>query len=193
MGKRVFPAAAAALLVTAFAAIGQASGSPVPKYDRVTGNGQRAGFGSPATYAPTFSIDVKSGPSGEGARGTMTIDWGRSWVDAPHFGAPYSTTIDVTNLCVSGDTATIVGLVTSGTNATVGDPFITMVRDGGHGGKADGVRGIFTGWGYFSDPIFTDARRTLEEVCHDPFPPQIEGLGFVPLVSGNINVTDATS
>lgn len=183
--------AALGSLVAALAMIGPAGGSPVPKYDKVTGDGQRAGFGSPATYTPSFTIDVKSGPSGENTQGTMTIDWGTSWVDAPFFGAPYSTTVNVTNLCVTGDTATIVGIITSGTNANVGDPLVTMVRDGGRGGKSDGVRGVFSGWGYFSDPI-TGSPRTLDDVCHDPFPPQIEGVGFGPLVSGNIKVTDAT-
>ena len=184
--------AAVGLLVAALAVIGPAAGSPVPKYDKVTGDGQRAGFGSPATYTPSFTIEARSGPSGENARGTMTIDWGTSWIDAPFFGAPYSTTVNVTNLCVTGSTATIVGYITSGTNANVGDPLVTVVSDGGNGGKLDGMAGVFSGWGYFSDPIFSDNRRTLDDVCHNPYPPEDASLGFLPLVSGNLKVTDAT-
>lgn len=191
MRKRL-SAVAVGLMVAGLAVIGPASGSHAPKYDKVSGKGQRAGFGSPATYTPTFTIKAKSGPSGENAQGTMTIDWGTSWVDAPFFGAPYSTTVNVTNLCVTGNTATIVGFITSGTNANVGDPLVTMVRDGGKGAKSGGMRGVFSGWGYFSDPIFTGLPRTLDEVCHDPFPPQLEDIDFLPLVHGSIKVTDAT-
>ena len=116
----------------------------------------------------------------------MTIDWGTSWVDAPFFGAPYSTTVNVTNLCVTGNTATIVGIITSGTpNATVGDPLVTVVHDGGKGGGSDGMLGVYSGWGFFSP-------RTLDDVCHNPYPPEDASIGSLPLVSGNINVTDAT-
>jgi hypothetical protein len=159
----------------------------------VTGDGQRAGFGSPATYTPTFTIDARSGHSGENAQGTMTIDWGTSWVDAPFVSVPYRTTVNVTNLCVTGNTATIVGIITSGTtNATVGDPLVVVVRDGGEGGESDGMGGVYSGWGYFSNPIFTNNLRTLDDVCHNPYPPEDAGIGFLPLVSGNIKVTDAT-
>jgi hypothetical protein len=176
---------AVGLSVAALAAVGTATASPVPKYDRVTGSGQRAGFGSPEAYTPSFTIDARSGPSGADTRGTMTIDWGTSWVDAPFFGAAYSTTVNVTNLCVTGDTATIVGIITSGTpNAAIGDPLVTVVHDGGKGGKSDGMLGVFSGGDFFG-------ARTLDEVCHNPYPPEPLGAALLPLVSGNINVTDA--
>lgn len=179
------------VVVAALAAIGPAVGSKAPKYDRVTGDGQRAGLdvafpGSGLSgYTPTFTIDAKSGPSGEDAKGTMTIDWGTSWLDGPHNGAPYSTTVNVTNVCVNGDTATIVGYITSGINAdaVIGDPLVTMFKDGGNGGKNDGMLGVYSG----SDL----GARDLDDVCHNPYPPEPD-IPFVPLTSGNINVTDAT-
>jgi hypothetical protein len=57
MGKHLL-VVAVGLSVAALAAVGPATGSPVPKYDRVTGDGQPAGFGSPATYSPTFTMGV---------------------------------------------------------------------------------------------------------------------------------------
>jgi hypothetical protein len=116
----------------------------------------------------------------------MTINWGTSWVDAPFFAAPYSTTVTVTNLCVTGNTATIVGYITSGTpNATIGDPLVTIMQDGGPSGKLDAMGGVYSGWGNFGG-------RTLEDVCQDPYPPENANIGLLPLVSGNINVFDAT-
>jgi hypothetical protein len=181
-------------LVVALAAIGPAAGSHGSKYDTVIGVGQRAGFGNPPAYSPTFFIAARSGPAGESAQGIMTIDWGTSWVDGPYFGAPYRTTVTVTNLCVTGNTATIVGYITSGTpNATIGDPLVTVVRDDGKG-ASDAMLGVFSGWGYFSDPIFTSNPRTLADVCHNPYPPEPTGgsLSFLPLVWGNISVNDAS-
>ena len=178
------------VVVAALAAIGPAVGSKAPKYDRVTGDGQRASisvvFPTFTGYTPTFTIDASSGPSGENAKGTMTIDWGTSWLDGPYNGAPYSTTVNVTNLCVTGNTATIVGYITSGTtNAVIGDPLVAMFRDGGKGGKSDGMLGVYSGWDNFGG-------KSLEEVCNNPYPPEPEGIDFLPLTSGNINVTDAT-
>jgi hypothetical protein len=122
------------------------------------------------------SVRSEGRPSGEDAEGTMTIDWGTSWVSFPFYGAPYSTTVTVTNLCVTGNTATIVGYIISGTaNATIGDPLITVVRDGGKGGKSDSMEGVFSGWGYFADPIFDfNNVRTLTDVCENPIPPEPE-------------------
>jgi hypothetical protein len=181
-------------LVTGVLAVtAPAIGSSPAKYDAVVGIGQRAGFGDPATYTPTFVIAAKSGPSGANVKGTMTIDWGTSWVDAPFFGARYRTTVTVTNLCVTGDTATIVGYITSGTpNANVGDPLVTIVRDGGKGGKSDTMGGVFSGWGYFSDPLFSENHRSLDDVCHDPYPPHDPAIPALSLTSGNITVKDAT-
>ena len=170
----------------ALAAIDPALGSPAPKYDRVTGNGQRAFFPGLAGYTPIFTIDVRSGPSGENVKGTMTIDWGTSWLDGPFNGTPYSTTVNVTNLCVTGNTATIVGIITSGTNANVGDALLTVVHDGGKGGKSDWMLGVFSG------DFYVDKTK-LSLLCNDPYPPEPEGVEYLlPLISGNINVTDAT-
>jgi hypothetical protein len=95
---------------------------------------------------PTFTVDARSGASGENAQGTMTIDWGTSWIDGPFFGAPYSTTVNVTNHCVTDNTATIVGYITSGTpNATIGDPLVTMMRDGGERGQVGRDAGCVLG------------------------------------------------
>ena len=160
---------------------------PSPKYDVVTGSGQRAdisvAFPSETGFTPTFTVDARSGPSGENGQGTMTIDWGTSWLDAPYFGAPYSTTIKVTNLCVTGNTATIVGYITSGTpNATIGDPLVTMLQDGSEGGKSDGMLGVYSGSEL--------GGRDLGDVCRNPYPPE-PNIPFLPLTSGNITVTDA--
>jgi hypothetical protein len=149
--------------------------------DTVTGDGQRTSSGPGSAYTPSFTIDARSGPSGENAQGTMTIDWGTSWVAPPISGAPYSTTVQVTNLCVTGDTATIVGLITGGTNATIGDPLVTEVQ----GGSAPSMGGIYSSSLYFGG-------RTPAEVCQNPVPPENPSIGFLPLSSGNITVTDAT-
>lgn len=185
-----------ALLVVGWGSAAAAR-SPL-KYDRVSGDGQRVGFG--AAYTPTFTIDARSGPWGENAQGTMTIDWGTSWVDAPFFGAPYSTTVNVTNLCVTGNEATIVGIITSGTaNAAVGDPLVTVVRDFGHpvgGISPDKMLGVFSGGNYFPGYFPSRDPAVLASICADPYypngPEPTDPNFFLGLVSGNIKVRDAT-
>ena len=196
-GKRLV--VAVVLVVAALAAIGPAAGSQAKKHDdRVTGQGQRTAWSSPGAYLPVFTIDARSGPSGSKANGTMTIDWGTTWVDSPIFGKPYRTDVKVTNLCVTGNTATIVGIITSSTarvpNMTdVGEPIVTIVRDGGKGGKLDGLGGVYSGspWlpDYWPDDPVSGTRQTPDYVCQNP-PFQI--MEIHPLIWGNIKVNDAT-
>jgi hypothetical protein len=179
------------------AALGRCAGTG---YDHISGSGQRAGFGTPTAYTPTFTIDASSGPSGENSQGTMTIDWGTSWVDPPYSGAPYSTTVNVTNLCVTGNTATIVGIISGGTpNATIGDPLVTVIRDLGKptgGASPDKMLGVFSGGTYFPGYFPNQDPVVLASICANPYEPNgpepADPSRFLGLLSGNINVTDAT-
>ena len=103
-------------------------------------------------------------------------------------------TVQVTCLRVSGNTATVAGVVASGQgiDISIGAGFVAVFKDLGvpkGGVSPDLMSGV--AWG----PDFGTA--TVQEVCETPFVPDPVtgwiGLStrFTNLLSGNVNVTDA--
>jgi len=182
------------LAVAALTVMGSASAGSVPTKDKVSGDGQRAARVSNGP-SPLFTIDSTSGPSGQNPTGTMTMDWGTA------FGAPTNFTVKVTCLHVSGNQATILGVITSGTGIdgvygdalAPGDEFLIAVQDNGVAQKGgvspDRLSGVLWGTGFIEDPNVLNSTKAA--VCAD----STDALGtpdhYVGLVSGNINVTDA--
>ena len=172
------------VVVAGLAVMGSAAAGSAPKNDKVSGDGQRAAR-VPGGSSPLFTIDAKSGPAGQNPKGTVTFDWGTS------LGDPTSYTVNVTCLNVSGNQATIVGFITSGTGVDVapGNGFMVVVQDNGvpkKGGiSPDRMSGVSWGATVFDG-------TTPEAVCADPTILLGDPFTFVGLVSGNINVTDAT-
>jgi hypothetical protein len=164
-----------------------AGSASAPKYDRASGDGvrsQRSVGGS----TPSFVLDAKSGPSGENPQGTLSMDFGT-------FEGSAKFTVQVTCLRVSGNSATVAGVVASGqgTDISIGAGFVAIFKDFGvpkGGVSPDQMSGV--AWG----PDLGEA--TVQEVCETPFAPGLpekdwSGLStrFTNLLSGNVNVTDA--
>lgn len=174
-------------LVGALFLVPFAGSASAPKYDKASGDGvrsQRAVGGS----TPSFVLDARSGPSGEEPQGTLSMDFGT-------FEGSAKFTVQVTCLRVSGNTATVAGVVASGqgTDISIGAGFVAVFKDFGvpkGGVSPDLMSGV--AWG----PDLGQA--TVQEVCETPFSPGLpdkgwEGLStrFTNLLSGNVNVTDA--
>lgn len=164
-----------------------AGSASAPKYDRAAGDGVRSER-SPGGSTPSFVLDARSGPSGEDPRGELSMDFGT-------FEGSAKFTVQVTCLRVSGNTATVAGVVSSGQGAdiSIGAGFVAHFRDFGvpKGGiSPDQMSGV--AWG----PDLGQA--TVQEVCETPFDPGLPekdwpGLStrFTNLLSGNVGVTDA--
>jgi len=90
-----------AAFVAAAMALPASSAAQSPTQDSLVGSLRERGY-----HAPYYDIDVRSGPSGENVTGTVT--WGEGFV--PPF------TLDAVCLNVSGNRATVVATLRSGSN-----------------------------------------------------------------------------
>lgn len=155
-----------------------------PTADAAFGSGVRSPLG---TFGPpaNFSFNATSAPNGENSTGTFVIDF-------PGLG---SFTADVTCLNVSGKTATLLGLIRSGTGA--GDPgnfggdpvyFVAAVSDTGKPRNKQPSPDQMSGIVWDTEAILTGGGLTLAEICADPG--ALLGPTMVGLVSGDLTVVD---
>jgi hypothetical protein len=201
MSPTRYRVSALALAIGVLALAGSVAARPAsanpPGAVYVSGSGVRVP--SSATDVPfTFSFDARALAPPNGINGTFfgsfPHDPFASCCQAPGAFATFSG--QVTCLQVSGDTATIGGIVTSGygydgffdtpPHKLVGDWFITQVQD--QGGGAPDTMG-FTDWGnrgYFLSAGY--GYTSFDSMCNDPTADL--GTNQFPLSSGDITINN---
>jgi hypothetical protein len=169
MRRRVAPLLAAAFAVLLLAPVATARSAG----DSAVGAGVRSASCPDGCPEITFEFAAQSSPTGGDATGTFYANI----PDTAEFWA------DVTCLRVSGATAVLAGVITSGTGEEVaaGNPFVVVVSDSGRSNKGVPKDDMsLLGWGTFEE--------TAAELCADPT--AFLGIDMLRLVSGEITVSD---
>jgi hypothetical protein len=180
----VLAAAGLACAIGLVIAAGAGAAAQPPKKDVATGDGVRAASDTGNPTVP-FSFSANSGPNGENPSGTFSFDVTGVATFSGH----------ITCLHVIGNEAVIGGVMDSGSGveAGPGGDFLTVVWDNGKtkaGLSPD--RMSFVTWGLTNGGLYPPGGPTAAQVCADPTLFFGSPLAQFTLLSGNINVKDAS-